>query len=248
MILTLSVATLIALNGLRSALHESAETVASVPVAEAIVCLGNLDVETVILALDRIGFSADTLAAAGVTPEQAGAAAVALAAALEEDPAELDRLDEDVGALRAIADGLAREVHAGTASPETVAALGAASAAYLLAESSRAARHNDLRAASAAGLSADVREKLHAAIDQGVLWSEVPAPYRLANRPEAGMMQLREALTCERLALEDGVDLSAEAVAVLAAVRQEPDVALALATWTDNAALIEAAWLSGAVH
>jgi hypothetical protein len=248
MIVTFGFVSLIALNSPCPALSGTLTAAATASVSEATICLGDLDAQIVIQSLDRIGFSASALAAAGVTTEEAGGVAVALATALAADPTELDRLDEEVGSLRATVEAARRPVRAGIADSADLAALAAQSALLAAAESNRTNRLHDLRTVASANLSANAIEKLGAVIGQGALWASVPEPYRLTDRPEPVMLRLREALTCERLALEDDLDLDEETAALLSAVRQEPGVALSLTTWVGTAAVIEGGWQSGLIQ
>jgi hypothetical protein len=213
--------------GLRPELVRAVTTASIASFSEPRACLGNLDAETVVQSLDRIGFAPNALAAAGVTSEEAGVVAVALASALEAEPTELDRRDEGVGALRAAVETSRRAVQAGTADSILLDTFAAQSAALAAAESARAGRIDELRAVAAAGLSADVQDRLSSVLDQAELWIDVPEPYRLSLRPEPQMLHLREALTRERHALENSVDLDPETAAFLAAVRQEPGIDVA---------------------
>lgn len=188
--------------------------------------------------LYRVGLSAETLAASGVTaPQVSGLIAAALA---RYDPAALKSRDEARAHAAAEESRLSARARAGLASPEDLAALTAARASLAQAEAALTSYLDAMRTAACASLSPQ-QSTLIQASHANRSW-DLPPQYLLKSRSEVSWVALREALDTKRISEKYGYEFPSSSQATLAAVDAESEIAAARTNLDANIFEVQTAW------
>lgn len=193
--------------------------------------------------LIRVGLSADTLAAAGVTSTQVSG--LASAVRTQHNPVTLRGLDGAHTQAKATRDRLSRLVRSGLGTPADVSALAQAETDFTNAQNARQGYLDGLRAAGLATL-ASAQAAIVQTSTANRSW-ELPPQYLVKSRSQANWVALREALATKRISEQDageGFPLSAQTY--LAAVDLEPEIAAAKVLLDTNIASVQTAWNAAA--
>lgn len=207
----------------------------SAVVAKAALAPADLEV-----ALIRAGLDPDALAAAGLNATQATEAVDAFEAAMSLEPTRLSDADAAYAAARVSSDDLRRLIQSGKGNAEDVADFQAAMAALALAENDREDALNDWFVAGVAGLSANQVAAL-TTIEGNRDWG-LDLEMLAVDRTEAEWVELREALTHERVAAKYGETCDPEVASYLADCRSVLAVAAAKTSLDANCTLVTAAF------
>jgi len=187
----------------------------------------------------RLGLGADTLAAAGVSSQQATALVTAVEGA--HAPATLASRDEAFIAAKQACDRLRRTVQGGRGSQEDVTALRTAETTLADATASRDAYLASLRSSGLATLS-EGQSTLVERIRANRIWA-LPTQYLVKDRSEPDWVRLRDSLASKRISEEDEEEeFAASAQSHLAAVDAEAEVAAAKVNLDSNLAAVQIAW------
>ena len=192
------------------------------------------------VALMRAGLGADALAAAGVGANSVGGLAQSAQTALAN--VSLAQLDAAYGTAKVAFDARARRVSAGLASPEEITELATLTSALEAAESARTAGIDALFAAVTASLTNTQRARL-ATIRANKAW-KLPIELLTVERTEAEWIELRDALSNERITAKHGEATNQACQSLLAAARADATVAAAKVAHDSNLAPVTAAWES----
>lgn len=203
--------------------------------------LSNIELE---VALRRAGISPESLAAAGVSPQQVPALVARARADLSEGIVAFRAAQRALSESRAGVDRLTRKVRAGLADQNEIAALQSARASFAAAESA----HEDeldqvfMTAAqvSEGGLNSGQLALLGTA-RQNAAW-DLPDAYKVRSASEPDWVDLRDALAAERIAQRDSQEVPSSATDVLNQWRSHPSVAAALTTTDMTLDAVRAAW------
>lgn len=200
--------------------------------------------QTVLATMHRVSLDPNSVAAAGVSLNEANAMLPAAAAALEACAQQLTAADEALGAARTNVDSLERSIRAGTAqdTQAAVASLQAARATLAGAIVARDAVLATVIDAAIVNLSSAQKASLTTIRASSSTWGELPPAYRVTASDEGALLALRGALAAKRIALRANEPVPDDATAVLAQWSQNPAVATAIAAQEANAAMIAAAW------
>lgn len=192
--------------------------------------------------LYRMGLSAETLAASGVTgPQVSGLIAAALAL---HDPAVLRSRDQAHAQARAEESRLSALARSGLARPADLDALATARAALSQAEAALTAYLDAMRTAACATVTAQ-QSSLIQASRANRSW-DLPPQYLVKARSEASWVALREALDTKRISQVYGYEFPDSAQSALAAVDSESEIALAKSNLDANIAAVQTAWNTAA--
>lgn len=196
--------------------------------------------------LMRVGLSAPTICAAGVTQSSQVTALVdAVQAEIALNPGALQALDEDFSAKRTIYDALLRKVQSGLATAQEIAQLPQAKQDLDAAEAARESYKTNLRTVGLSTVSspiATIVNTIHANRD----WNELATQYLVANRSEADWVALREALATERIAAQYGEPFPVSVQSYLAAINATPAIAAAKVNLDTFLASVQTAWNTAA--
>lgn len=193
--------------------------------------------------LAHAGLDPRTLAAAGVSPEQAAVVAAAatthLRANIESIRAAEAAYDQD----RANVDRLQRLVQTGQAQPEDLAAYDAALASLAGSTAQRQTRLSALLEATTSNLS-DQQKALMSTMAGNKGW-DVPTQYLTASKKESEWVSFRGTLANQRVNTGLGQDVSPNALHLIQAWQAEPDVSAAAGYLDTNLPGISTAWDQG---
>ena len=186
--------------------------------------------------LDVLGLSPDSLAAAGLSAEQAAQIKANLKEHFDGEGANLQTVIDRWGSAYRAADLSRRAVQSGKGTVEDLTAKDAALATAL------AAKNAAIDAAASAALDQ---------IDGGVVQAlarikanrpnNVPVQYLLVDRTEEEWRQLRDALSHQQTREAAGRELDADAVSVVAQADAQPATVAAAAAVANNLAAIRQA-------
>lgn len=199
---------------------------------------------TVLATMHRLSLDPGSVAAAGVSLDEAVAMLTAAAAALESSAQQLTAADDALDAARANVDSLERAVRAGQAQDThaAVAALTTARATLASATTARDAVLTTIIEAATANLSSEQKASLAMIRASSPTWGELPAAYRVITSDDPVLLDLRGALAAKRIALRANEPVPDDATAILSLWSQNPSVSTALTAQDANAAMIAAGW------
>jgi hypothetical protein len=203
--------------------------------AKALVAPADLEV-----ALIRAGLDPDALAAAGLNANQTTSAVGAFKAAMNLEPTRLANADAAYAAARVSSDSLRRLIQSGKGTSEDVTSYQQAMSALDLAEADRKEALNDWFVAAVAGLPAAQVTAL-VTIDDNRDW-DLDLEMLAVDRTEPEWVELRDALTHERVAAKYNEPVASAVAAYLAICRSDPAVAAAKTGMTTNGPLVAAAF------
>ena len=179
-------------------------------------------------AMIRLGLDAESLAAAGVSSEEAGPMVTAVAARLEAMEPSLATLDANIAAARGEISRLTRAVHSGTGSNEDAAALTSAQSTLATAEAARSTALATVFDAATASLDEGEIATLQT-MAANSRW-DVGTAFKAVDRTDDDWVALRRALAYERVAAENpDAEENSTATTLLATARSHADVAAAQA-------------------
>jgi hypothetical protein len=191
-------------------------------------------------ALRRAGLDPHALAAAGLSASQAADVVQRVRQHLVDHPGEVASADETVADLRRASDALKRIIQSGRASHEDMAAYAAAKSQLSLAEMAQETVLNDVFWGGTSQLSTAQREIINR-IRGNRRWS-LPVQFAVLDRSESQWVELRDALSAERSAIESDEQPDPEVVTVLQGARSNPAVSVAAGNIDANLDLIRTAW------
>jgi hypothetical protein len=174
------------------------------------------------VALERIGLTLKSVAAAGLNSAQVSAVVGEAATSIRGNIQSLRNADTAAGNARAEVDRLGRLIQAGVSTEQDRAAYAAAQNNLSTAQ---AQAQTVLNAASTAAM-ANFSPELHAALDTlnaNKAW-DLPVQYRAVSRSQADWVNLRDALANQRIAAAWNEDPDPAAAALLQTVNTDPAV------------------------
>jgi hypothetical protein len=192
--------------------------------------------------LIRLGLDAEALAAAGVTAQQVPTLVGAVHQAVEAGQDGLAALDAQHGQARALRDRLERDIAAGTAAEEEIAAFPGASQQAIDTEVAIETALTALHAQACADLPTEVRAALQAIRVNRRTWPSLPVAHLVAERSEPEWLALREALATARIAAVSDGEVDDAATQAIANAEVDPAVQTALFGAAVHGAAVEAAW------
>ncbi len=187
----------------------------------------------------RAGLAPTALAASGVSAADATIMVAKFKSAFESSASMLAEADAAFAKHRVATDQLRRKVHSGLASEAEVSALAQSAADLAAAGASREQILNDLAASATMHLTPPVQSTLQA-IRQNAGWN-APTEFLVAERSQAEWVNLRDALSNERICAKYGDPVNPTLSAFLNAARSEQAVAMAKASSDANLASVELA-------
>jgi len=192
-------------------------------------------------ALYRVGLQPERLAAAGVDATITDDLVVSVKSWLAEHPTALSQADEALFQATKTRDRLVRKVRSGLASQEEVAACQA-----VLADSDAAAavRSVQLAAIFNAGTQGLALEQINllARIHANQLAWELPLEYCVVDRTQQEWVDLRDALSNERISAKLGEEADTDLQALLGTVRASNEVAAAKVCLDTTLGAVKTAW------
>jgi len=199
---------------------------------------------TVLATMHRVSLDPGSVAAAGLSLNEALGLLTAAAAAIDANLQQLAAADEALAAAQMSVDALERSIRAGHASDPQAAVveLSTARVALVSAKAALDAVLASVTEAAMASLSSGQRTSLAAIRASAPNWSEIPAAYRVVPSSDEALVTLRNALAAERIAAATGEVMPDDATATLAQWAQMQAVSAALAASEANASLIAASW------
>ena len=190
--------------------------------------------------LIRAGLDAEALTAAGVDASSIGGLVGDVTDHMAANPDSIAFADAAYFVARRAEDNLKRLVRSGLGSPEDTAAYQAAAKDLEATKAAREAAMMQYFNAAVAGLSTAQRDAL-ATIRANRSW-RLPPAYLAANRTQQEWVDLGDALTCERIAAEQGKTLDSGSAQLLSTCRSESGVADALFNVDTEHASVQTAW------
>jgi hypothetical protein len=162
--------------------------------------------------------------------------------AVEAGQDGLAALDAQHGQAPALRDRLERDIAAGTAAGEEIAAFPGANQQAIDAEVAIGTALADLHAQACADLPHGTRSALLAIRVNRGSWPSLPAAHLVVERSEPEWLALREALATARIAAARDADVDDAATQAIADAEAGAAVQAALAGVAINGAAVEAAW------
>jgi hypothetical protein len=192
------------------------------------------------VALVRAGLSPEALTAAGVSTQSLSGIATAAKDILSSQP--LAPFDSAVGEARAAHDARQRKIQSGLASQEEISGYAQLVQTLATVESNRAAAIAAVFNAATANLTTQQRALL-TTIEGNKGW-HLPTEFLTVNRTEAEWVELRDALTNERVCAKNGEAPNAACQTLLATKRANATVAASKAALDANLSSMSSTWES----
>jgi hypothetical protein len=191
----------------------------------------------------RIGLPADTIACAGIGSAQVSSMIGAAQALYSQ--AQLATLDQNFVDAKSTRDRLVRKVRSGLATEAEKASLAQAEANFATADATRKSYLDGLQNAALATVSADQAAAVRRIIANRS-WG-LPTEFCCKDRSEASWVELRSALSTERIAAADPEETFPEsAQTYLSQVRGETEISSAKVTLDTNLGAVQTAWNAAA--
>jgi hypothetical protein len=192
--------------------------------------------------LIRCGLSAEALAAAGVDAAEATGMRAAILARLETHGSALTNATEALVAARATHESLRRSLD-GAASQSESAQLTQAALAVANAEAALSSVVASFAEHAESPISSEKRGLL--ASIRGNAGRGLPETYLVRAWTDEEVVELRDALATERIAIKQDEAVPSEIAGYLAGVRSTPSIAAAIANSNSNLAAVRAALAGG---
>lgn len=193
-------------------------------------------------ALVRAGLEPESLAAAGLTEQQAATALAALKTYFTNNAYSFTAAASNLATHTQTVNSLTRKVQAGVATEQDLAALASAKSSLTSAQSAQASLMTSFRAA------ANLSQGQLAVIDTiraNRSWG-LPVQYLTVNREESDWVALRNALANERIADKLGAEPDQDARNLVLSANAHQTVAAAVINIGANGGLIRNAWVVAA--
>lgn len=227
--------TTIALGGLYSIAVSSIHAPRAIPLAIVPVTEQELAVS-----LHRVGLSAESLAACGVTPQSCDTIVGNGEEHLAEHIQQLRDADANLMQAKVAHDKLKRLVNSGLADEGQKQSFVEAQTALAAADASVQSRLAAFKQAAMEGLAGDIAARL-AMITSHARWL-APIQYKVVERSESDWIMLRDCLAHKRISEEYGDDMHPDAVAFLQQCDADPTVSAAKTSTDLNLDAVTAAW------
>lgn len=195
---------------------------------------------TVVATLYRASLDPESLAAVGLSANDAAGILNAAASTISSQGAALAEADESYGLARANVAQLEALIQSGQASNEQIQSLAGARTTAQNALEARDALLDAVRTVSIENLTAPQMAALASIRATNTSWSSVSAAYRISAHSDADFLALRDALAAKRIATQTGESVPEDAAALLATWSNDQAVAAAIAAQNANAAAIKA--------
>jgi hypothetical protein len=195
-------------------------------------------------ALSRLGLDAESLTAAGASSAQVDALVDAARGHLEDNIHGLRDVDLTFAAWSAESDRLLGLIQGGKATEADMTAYANAQASLASTTSQRDAALNAAFTAATSGLSAGQIGAINTIRAARAAKWDLPTKYLAGARSESAWVELRDALTAERIASKLGRQTPAGAQAVILAANADPAVSVAAVNLTANLTGNQGTWSS----
>lgn len=192
------------------------------------------------VALIRAGLDAETLAAAGVSPNSVGTVVGDVTDHLMTNQTLIELADAAHAQAKQQANQLKRVIQSGRATSEQIDAYPGATLQMSQDRAQCQALVDAVLNAATANVSQAQRDTL-GAIQENRNW-DLPLEFLVVDRTEPQWVELRDCLANERIAAKLGEAPDAGPQATLAQLRSDPLVAAAKANLDANSAIIDNAW------
>jgi len=209
----------------------------SMMVKTAIATIASTDLASTLI---RAGLDPDALAAAGVSGNQASGLVDAFEAAMAAEPARLATADASYRSAKVTSDQLRRLIQSGRGDQQDVSNYQTAMSGLQSAEADRKSALDDWFDAGTAGLGLAQVATLQTL--RGNRDWKLDIEFLTVDRTEAEWVQLRDALTHERVAAKYGENVDPGVQSFLAAARSNATVSAATTSFSANLSAVKASW------
>jgi hypothetical protein len=197
-------------------------------------------------ALVRVSLTPETLAAAGVSPNQTTGVVSNLQEYLASNLTILHQTDAAVASSESTVAELRRRIQSGKFNESDLQGHAAAVAQAASSTAQRETLLNDMFHAAIAELPHEVQEVI-STIRSNVAW-QLPTEFLTVSRPEADWVDLKGALANERIAAKLGEEPDGEAQQLLLQARAHPSVSSARALLQENLNAVANSLQSGIIQ